>query len=130
RIGDIYRITNALGHQTTFHEYNANGYPERITDANGVEILLDYDTRNRLTSQSVNGAVTTHQYDENGNRTQSQLPNGVTVSYEYDAAHRLVGIEDSSGNSIEYELDGEGNLLFERIRDTNGTLTYVREQIM
>ena len=130
RVGDIYRITNALGHQATFHEYSANGYPERITDANGVEILLGYDTRNRLTSQSVNGAVTTHQYDENGNRSQSQLPNGVTVNYEYDAAHRLVGIEDSSGNSIEYELDAEGNLLFERIRDTNGTLTYVREQIM
>jgi RHS repeat-associated protein len=127
-VGDVYRITNALGHQTTFNSYNPHGYPLSITDANGVAIQLAYDPRNRLIYQSIGGAVTTHQYDANGLRSVSILPNGVSVEYQYDAAHRLVGIEDSAGNTIEYQLDPEGNLLAENIRNPSGALAYTREQ--
>jgi RHS repeat-associated protein len=128
-IGDIKRVINALGHITTFNEYNDNGYPLRVTDPNGTETLLLYDERNRLVTQTIDGATITHIYDLNGNRTSSQLPNGVVVAYHYDEAQRMVGIEDGAGNKIEYELDAEGNLLEERIKDDAGSLTYIREQV-
>ena len=126
-IGDLSSITNALGQRTTFTQYNASGYPLRMIDPNGVETVMSYDPRNRLLTQSIDGSTTTHRYDLNGNRISSEFPNGVIVTYRYDAAKRLIGLEDTAGGRIEYELDLEGNQRFERIYNAGDTLTYTRE---
>jgi RHS repeat-associated protein len=129
KIGDLKSIANALDQETTFEEYNISGYPLRITDPNGVEILLTYDARDRLLSHSINGAVTSYGYDIHGNLITVQTTDGTVLNYEYDAARRLVAIEDATGGRVEYEYDLESNLRFERIKDPGGVLTYTREQV-
>lgn len=127
--GDLKSVTNALGHKSEFLQYDRNGRLLQMIDANGTEILFAYDARGRTTSQSIDGEITTHEYDLNGNRTSSQLPNGVQVSYEYDAARLLNAVVDSVGNRIEYEYDIEGNLTDERVINIGGGIVYLKNHV-
>lgn len=126
--GDLASITNALGQAITYSRYDRNGQPLLITDANGIETLLSYDSRGRLLSQSTAGVMTQHHYDSNGLRSVTDLPNGAKLNYQYDAAQRLVGINNNLGDRIEYALDSEGNRLGEKRFNASGTLTYSLSQ--
>lgn len=50
--GDLYTITNALGHVTEYLEYDGNGRPLAIADANGVQTTLTYHPRGWLQSRT------------------------------------------------------------------------------
>jgi YD repeat-containing protein len=121
-VGDLWKVTNALSHVTTFNAYDADGRPLNITDANGLVTNLNYDARGRLIAKSVGGELTSYQYDAVGNLIKTTQPSGVAIRYSYDAAHRLTDIQDDAGNSIHYTLDTMGNRIHEDVVDPAGHL--------
>jgi YD repeat-containing protein len=127
RRGDLYQVTDALGHATTIDRMDRNGRPLQLTDANGVVTTLTYAPRGWLTSQTVTsaggaGQTTSYEYDKVGQLTKVTQPDGSAVSFTYDAAHRMTEAADSAGNSMSYTLDAMGNRVREQAKDTNGNL--------
>ncbi|WP_161630615.1 RHS repeat protein [Pseudoduganella violaceinigra] len=121
--GNLETRTNALGHQTRYSNYDANGRAGRITDPNGLVVDMSYDARGRLKSVTTGGETTGYDYYDTGLLKQATLPDGSAIHYAYDDAHRLTGISDTLGNSITYVPDAMGNRTSEQSRDANGTLT-------
>lgn len=72
--GDLWKVTNALGHVTTTISYDKNGRPTETIDANGVVTTLSYMPRGWLHTRSVAGATTTIDYDAVGNVTKVTQP--------------------------------------------------------
>lgn len=128
-IGQIQRVTNALGQVTTVDAYNAAGKPLQITDPNGLVIQLSYDAMNRLTAAQVGAETTQYQYDPVGDLTQVTRPDGSTVAYSYDAAHRLIGIALADGSHVAYTLDAAGDITRTQIFDGAGNLTYTHSRV-
>ena len=127
RKGDLYQITDALGHKSTINQYDPNGQPLQMTDANGAVTTFTYSNRGWLIRQTVTpsggaGQTTSYEYDKVGQLTKVTQPDGGTVSFSYDGAHRLVGAGDSAGNSITYRLDAMGNRVQEQSKDPSGNL--------
>ncbi|MFC5741197.1 RHS repeat-associated core domain-containing protein [Dyella tabacisoli] len=130
RAGDLYQITDALGHVVTTVAYDKNGRVVRQRDVNGVITDLSYHPRGWLLTRTVRAnadgsasaqdAMTQMAYDGVGNVTKVTDPDGVFVSYTYDAAHRLTDITDALGNRIHYTLDAAGNKIKEDIYDSTG----------
>lgn len=120
--GDLYQVTDALGHVTTYASYDGAGRVTRITDANGVNTDLTYTSRGWLATRTVGGAITTMGYTPYGAVSSVTDPDGVTTTYTYDDAHRLTDITDALGNRIHYTLDAAGNKTKEDIFDAGGTV--------
>ncbi|WP_266158738.1 DUF6531 domain-containing protein, partial [Dyella silvatica] len=132
RAGDLYQVTDALGHVSAVVAYDKNGRVVRQRRANGVITDLTYSPRGWLLTRTVRAhadgsssaqdATTTVVYDPTGTVHQVTDPDGVTVTYTYDGAHRLTDITDASGNRIHYTLDASGNRLTEQTFDTTNTV--------
>jgi len=125
--GQLEKITNALGHITTFDSYDANGRLLQMTDPNGLATSYGYDLRGRvltttLTPPAGAARVTTNTYDAAGQLKTVTTPDGMMLTYDYDAAHDLMSITDNFGNRIEYGYDGRGNRKDEDTYDPNGVL--------
>ena len=132
--GQVYTVTNALGHVTTYNTYNAHGQPTLITDPNGIQTSLAYDLRQRLTSRTVafgtaEAETTTLEYWPTGLLRKTTQPDGSYILNTYDDAHRLIRIEDSAGNKQEYVLDGAGNVQVTNSFDPYGTLIRTQRQL-
>jgi YD repeat-containing protein len=78
--GMLKKITDALGGETLFSQYNAFGKPEQSIDANGVVTTYVYDAAGRLTSRTTAGHTTSFDYDGAGNLTAVYLPNGSSIT--------------------------------------------------
>ena len=120
--GQLQRVTNALGHVTTYDNYDANGRLLQMTDPNGVKTVYTYDPRGRVWSITQGGRVTTYGYDAAGNVTVTSLPTGLSLTYTYDAAQYLRRVTDSLGNYIDYGYDLKGNRTQTYTYDASGTL--------
>lgn len=120
--GDLDTVTDAAGNATHYGNYDANGRPGTITDANGLVTSLVYDPRGRLVSSSAGGETTSYAYDGVGNLAKLTLPDATYLSYGYDADQRLTSIADSLGNSVAYTLDAAGNRTREDTKDPTGAL--------
>lgn len=127
--GDLWKITNALNHTTTFTAYDANGRLLSLTDPNGLVIGFAYDARGRLTQKTVDGNTTAYTYDKAGNLTQTTSAVGVTHTFTYDAAHRLTDITDALGGKIHYTLDAMGNRVQEDIKDAQGNVVKTQRRV-
>ena len=120
--GDLYQITDALGHVTTIASYDADGRITRMTDANGVNTDMTYTPRGWLSTRTVGGAETSFGYTAYGAVQIVTDPDGITTTYGYDTAHRLTKITDALGNYVQYALDAAGDKTGEQVYDTTGTL--------
>lgn len=120
--GFLRSVTNALGHATTYSQYNAFGRPELITTPNGTEIALAYDAAGRLRSEDHAGVIREYTYDPTGRLTRIDLPEDRFIAYLYDAGGRMVAVTDNMGNSVTYAYDAGGNRTKEEIRDPDGVL--------
>ncbi len=115
RKGDLWKLTDALGHVTQYLKYDGAGRVLSIQDPNGVHTDLTYSPRGWLTQRAVRGAVsaddriTTFAYDAVGQVIQVTQPDNSYVAFTYDAAHRLTDVRDALSNSIHYTLDNAGN---------------------
>jgi RHS repeat-associated protein len=122
--GDLYQITDALGHLTTYASYDGAGRVTRITDANGVNTDMTYTPRGWLASRSVGGAATTFTYMPYGEVQTITDPDGIVTTFGYDSAHRLTDITDAQGNDLHYTLDAAGNRTAEQISTASGTVVH------
>jgi len=131
RKGDLWKVTNALGHVTQYLEYDGNGRPTKIVDRNGVVTTMIYHPRGWLRERTVraradgapdaNDATTTIAYDGVGNVVQVTQPDGAYLHYDYDVAHRLIRITDNTGARVEFTLDALGNRTAEKTYASGGS---------
>ena len=124
--GNLATITNAVGHVTTYSDYDAHGHVGTITAPGGIRTTMTYTRRGWLESQTVTGEgtslTTSYVYDGAGQLKSVTLPNQSVLRYIYDDAHRLVEVDDSLGNAIQYTLDIMGNRTQEIAKDPSGNL--------
>jgi RHS repeat-associated protein len=120
--GDLYQVTDALGHVTTIASYDGEGRITRITDANGVNTDTTYTPRGWIASHTVGGSVTQFTYMPWGDVQTVTDPDGVTTTLGYDPAHRLNHITDAQGNYVQYTLDAAGDKTGEQIYTAAGTV--------
>jgi RHS repeat-associated protein len=122
RAGDLKAVINPLGHRSLWLQYDANGRPLQISDANGALISLSWHPRGWLISRSIDGASTRFDYDPNGNVKRVSQPGGSYLDFRYDGLNRLVALSDALGNRVEYTLDSDGNRIAEKTFDAAGVL--------
>ena len=129
--GQIKKITNALGHETTYDVYDVKGRLIQTTDSSGVVTTHTYHPRGWLLSRtqtytnadgSTVSRTTSYAYDTEGMLVQSTSPDGTVLTYEYDAANDLRAISDNVGNRVQYTYDPKGNRSSEKTFDPDGTL--------
>jgi RHS repeat-associated protein len=120
--GDLYKVTDALGHVTTVVSYDADGRPTRITDANGINTDMTYTPRGWLATHLVAGVGTSFTYTAYGAVQTVTDADGVITTYGYDAAHRLNQVTDALGNYIKYTLDAAGDKTGEQVYDASGNV--------
>lgn len=127
--GNLETYKNAVGHLTTFSNYDLLGRPGRIVTPDKVISDLTYFPRGWLASRSVvaqgKTLLTSYEYDQVGQLRKIVLPNKGFVKLSYDSAHRLIDVSDNLGNSIHYTLDLAGNRKKEEAKDPGGVLTRV-----
>lgn len=131
RKGDLWKVTNALGHVGEILLTDAAGRPLSTKDVNGLVVDIEYDTRGRATAykaRSSNNAVETDdrilrvEYWPTGQVKKVILPDGASTTYAYDDALRLTSITDNSGNRIDYTPNGASQTIKEETRNASGTL--------
>lgn len=121
--GDLQSVTNALGHTTQLSNYDAEGNPQIITDANGVVTDLTYTPQGWLASVSTAGNTSSFEHDAVGLITKVTRGDGSWLSYTWDGARRLTKITNNLDETIEYSLDAMGNRTAQRIKDASSSLT-------
>ncbi len=121
RAGDLFRVTNAANHVTTFTRYSPSGRLLESTDANGVRTTRAWDARNRLSWLGTGDSNTRHDYWPTGLLKKTTLGNGEFRFYEYDAAHRPLRVTDSLGTTTTFTLDNLGNRKGETVTNANGS---------
>jgi RHS repeat-associated protein len=131
RKGDLWKVTDALGHVAETLSYDGAGRPLSIKDPAGVITDYEYHPRGWLTATKVRGAdnstesddrITRMTYWPTGLVKQVTQPDGAFTAYTYDAAHRLTDVADNAGNTIHYTLDNAGNRIAEDTKDASGAL--------
>jgi YD repeat-containing protein len=121
-IGDLQSVTDALGHVTSYTQYDAYGNVLEKVDANQVATDYTYDARQRLKTVKVGSQTTSYDYWPTGLLKQVTFPDTSYVAYSYDDAHRLTDVADSQGNTVHYVLDNAGNRTAEQYKDPSGAL--------
>ena len=125
--GQLKKITNALSHVTNFNTYDNSGRLTKMTDPNGLETTLTYDSRGRVLTTVETPTVgtartTTMSYDDVGLLQTLTTPDGVVLTYAYNDAHELISVTDNANNRIDYTYDAMGNLTDEDTYDPLSTL--------
>ena len=115
----LYRPTHVEQPGATF-DYTYDAYGNRTNaheDLNGTsyDLTWTYDRANRLTSETRSGASslftrTRYTYDAAGNR-QTQSVNGTLTTYQYDQMDQLTHLQTTGFNPIDYTYDARGNRL-------------------
>lgn len=119
--GRLKKITDAIGFETAFAQYNAFGKPGNGTDPNNIITAYTYDPMGRLKTRSVGEFSTTFSYDEAGALVSSRYPDGREFNYSYTDSGWLERISSLTG-SIGYIYDTEGNRTREEIRNEQGAV--------
>ena len=120
--GNLNSVTNAMGHITSYSNYNIHGQAESLADTNGLVTTRTYDSKGRLVTSSVGGLTTSYTYTIAGNLSIVTQPGDRTVTYDYDTAGRVERMTDNLGNSIVYTYDTEGRKTGEQVTDPSGGL--------
>lgn len=120
RKGDLWKVSNPLGHVTEILLYDNAGRILSSIDANGVVTDRQYTEKGLLSSLAVRGLndssiaddrITSLEYEPFGLVRKQTNPDGSWVSYVYDDAHRLTETVDSAGNKVVDTLDAGGNVI-------------------
>ena len=126
--GHLATVTDALGHVTTYANYDSYGNPLQITDANRVVTVFTYTPQEwpaTITRDSTGSpSTTTLTYDAVGDVIQTQDADGVVLTYTYNDARQLTDITDGAGNRIHYTRDAAGNPTKEETFDPSNHLTH------
>jgi len=127
--GNLTSITNALGQTIYYRNYDAHGNILEIEDANGLITILNYNSRQWLTSLEVGGQITSFQYDDVGNLLLLNQANGSTLSYKYDLAGKVTEISNLLGEKMEYQYDGSGNVTKSTLLNSASIITRTQTSV-
>lgn len=134
RKGDLWKVTNALGHVSEILKYGSSRLVLSVKDANGVVTDFEYTARAGkalISARKLRGTDNTTEADDRITRIEyfptGQVkkitdPTGAYSSFTYDAAQRLTDIADNDGNTIHYTLDNAGNRMGEDVKNPSGTV--------
>jgi len=87
-------LEDANGNQTSL-SYNGQGRLSQVTDAIGRSLSFSYDDQGRLNQVTdPNGRIFSYNYDGQGNLQTYTDPLGGITTYGYDSAHRITTIKD------------------------------------
>jgi YD repeat-containing protein len=129
--GYLASITDEMGLVTTIGSVTANGYPAKLSDANGVTWQLNYDARNRLTTVTTDAggpqeSTATISYDALGQVTRITLGDGSYSAYAYDSARRVTSITNALGEEIAFSYDAMGNATRTEVKSGAATTREIR----
>ncbi len=117
--GNLTTIVNALGHTSTYSNYDVLGNPRRVTSPNGLIIDYTYDARGKVLTQKVlhpaGTQTTSYEYNAMGQVTRVNLPDGNYLRNEYDQAYRLIKTVDRNGAYIHYSRNANSDVVSRRI---------------
>ena len=106
--------TDSLTRLEVIRSYNPNGNIDSITDVEDNIYSYEYDSRNRLITESITGEgktlSTEYDYNPRGNITHITNTQGFITQYQYDDLSRLEKIIYPEGNSYQYNYDLYGNV--------------------
>lgn len=127
--GQLKKVTNALGHITTFDQYDGAGRLLKTTSPNGVATTFVYNKAGNVTTVTEtppagggSARTTSFTYDNAQQLKTATLPDGVVLTYAYDAAHRLTSVTDNVGNKVAYAYDLKDNRTQTVVKDSAGTI--------
>ncbi|MEJ2392880.1 MAG: RHS repeat-associated core domain-containing protein [Gammaproteobacteria bacterium] len=125
--GQLKSLTDALGHTTTYDQYDANGRLLQMTGPNGLVTTYTYAPRGlvtRITQQPFSGSArtTSFAYTASGKLAQAHFPDGRTLTYTYNDAQELIQVTDNLGDKVSYSYDSRGNRTQTATYDPDGTL--------
>lgn len=129
--GNLIKFTNALGHVTTYSNYDNNGRVRRITQPNGLVTNITYNPRGWVTLRSVTDGSTTrntnYTYDKTGLMTKVTHADGSYYTFVYDSSQRLIYVNDSNSKYKKYTYDAASNITKEAVIDlvTKQTLVQI-----
>lgn len=121
--GHLTRIINALGHTTTFSNFDAAGSPKTVVDSNGVITNLTYAPQGWVKSLSTATDTVRLEHNAVGDITKIIRADNSWSTYTWDDARRLIRETNNAGEQIEFDLDPMGNRTAVRIKDKTGKLT-------
>ncbi len=112
QIGDGVALTQT--------EYTDNSQVEQVTDDNGHETNLAYDTANRVaTVTDAKSNTVTYGYDLNSNVISEtevdrsdlggSFDQTIVTEYAFDGLDRIIRVEDALGNVVDYKYDSRSN---------------------
>lgn len=110
--GNVASITNALGHVTSFTNYDGAGRLLRSVDPNNVVTTYVYDALGRLNARTTGVRFVNYGYFHEDLNDMTFWDNSF-LNFRHDLSHRLTGISDTLGNRIAYTLDASGNRIKE-----------------
>ncbi|WP_190822126.1 RHS repeat-associated core domain-containing protein [Saccharopolyspora pogona] len=117
----VTRLTNSLGHVTTFH-LNEKRQVVREIDPLGGETVSEWDAYDRLISQTDPlGRTVRYEYDEAENLVAVTRPDGAQTRFEYNDLRLPITIITPDGAVSRREYDECGNAV--RIIDPMGNAT-------
>jgi len=120
--GNLLTSTDALGHITSFANYDANGRPGKMTDPNGIDTLFTYDPLGRVKTITVKDpagasgdATTTLTYDVEGRVTSVAPPATKAIVVTYDLAGRVTTVGSFGAEKITYDYNGMSEVTAETV---------------
>lgn len=90
-----------------YYDYDANSNMISAKNADAT-VLFTYDYLGRKLSESMNGDVTSYQYDDSSDIIT--YPSGYTVQNLYDERHRLIEVIENNNNVCSFAYNGNGFL--------------------
>ena len=126
---NLATVTNGLSQVTHFDNYDLNGRPGTMTDANGIVTAFVYDPLGRTSTVTVRhptvpaqNATTAFDYDVEGRVTGITLPLTDKLIMDYDLAGRLTAVRNAAGEKIAYTLNAMGGVLTETTQRADATI--------
>jgi len=113
-IGVSTQVTTPSGPRTltVTGEYDAEGRPTRLTDADGRVVTGEYDVSGNLTALvDAAGQRVEMAYNDRGQVLSTTLPDGTVVASTYDLKGRLTQATDGNGLLVRHSYDAAGNLI-------------------
>ncbi|MGE9553172.1 RHS repeat-associated core domain-containing protein [Erwinia amylovora] len=110
--GRLLSETGPLNHSTQYHyPDDEETLPERITDANGGDVLLEWNRQGLLTTRTdCSGSVTRFSYDRFGQLVSSEDAEGNFTRREWDAAGQLTAVIRADGSRETLRWNERGQL--------------------
>jgi RHS repeat-associated protein len=133
RKGDLWKVTNSLGHVVETLAYDGAGRVLSAKDENDVITDYTYNVRGWLTARKVRGTNAASETDDRvllinyysfGKPSRIRTVGATDAVYTFDAGHRLTDMGDNKGYFVRYTLNSAGDRLSEKIQNFSNTTTY------